>query len=340
MKRVLVTGGAGYIGSHTCKALAMAGLEPIVYDDLSTGFERLVRWGPLVRGDISDPVALSAAMAHHKPIAVIHFAGRIAVGESVVAPWLHYVSNVAGTINLLNAMRQNDINHLVFSSSAAVYGVPESSPVKETATLEPLSPYGHSKCFAEQIIGDYCNASALKSVCLRYFNAAGADADGESGELHEPETHLIPLAFDAVLGARERLTVNGDEYDTPDGTCVRDYIHVTDLAQAHVAALNFCVRSDARVSAFNVGTGNGYSVREVLNAIEAATGRAVPHVLGSRRAGDPAHLVADASAANAQLGWSPEHSSLDEIIRSAWRWHQRERAPMHINTSASGAVRT
>jgi UDP-arabinose 4-epimerase len=331
MKRVLVTGGAGYIGSHTCKALAAAGFQPIVYDDLSTGFERLVRWGPLVRGDIRDAAAMSAVMAEYRPVAVIHFAGRIAVGESVVAPWLHYAPNVAGTISLLNAMRQNSVKHLVFSSSAAVYGVPQTSPVKESAPFQPLSPYGHSKCFAEQIISDYCSASALSSVCLRYFNAAGADADGESGELHDPETHLIPLALDTVLGVRERLTLNGDDYATPDGTCVRDYIHVTDLARAHVDALSFCMRSDARVSAFNVGTGNGYSVREVLNAIETATGTAVPHSVGPRRAGDPAHLVADASAANAALGWVPIHSSLREIIDSAWRWHQRERAPVRMD---------
>jgi UDP-arabinose 4-epimerase len=326
MNRVLVTGGAGYIGSHTCKALAVAGFDPVVYDNLSTGFERLVRWGRLVRGDIADSVALNAAFAMHRPIAVIHFAGRIAVGESVVAPWLHYGPNVAGTISLLNVMREHSVNHLVFSSSAAVYGVPDISPVPESAPLNPLSPYGHSKWFAEQVISDYCAASALKSVCLRYFNAAGADADGETGELHDPETHLIPLAFDAVLGTRERLTLNGDDYDTPDGTCVRDYIHVTDLARAHVSALHFCM-NDARVSAFNVGTGNGYSVREVLNAIEAVTGLPVPHVVGPRRSGDPAHLVADASAAQRVLGWTPIHSGLQEIISSAWRWHQRERAP-------------
>ncbi len=325
MKPVLVTGGAGYIGSHTCKALAAAGFEPIVFDDLSTGFERLVRWGPLVRGDIADAAALNAAFGKYRPIAVIHFAGRIAVGESVVAPWLHYGPNVAGTIALLNAMRENAVDHLVFSSSAAVYGVPESSPVHESAPQRPLSPYGHSKRFAEQMIGDYCAASTLKSVCLRYFNAAGADANAETGELHDPETHLIPLAFDALLGKREQLTVNGDDYDTADGTCVRDYIHVTDLARAHVDALNFCMQSEARASAFNVGTGNGYSVREVLNAINEVTGRPVPHSIGPRRAGDPAHLVADANAAKGALGWTPIHSSLQEIIGSAWRWHQRER---------------
>jgi UDP-arabinose 4-epimerase len=325
MNRVLVTGGAGYIGSHTSKALAAAGFEPVVFDNLSTGFERLVRWGPLIRGDIADSAALNAAFAEYRPVAVIHFAGRIAVGESVVAPWLHYGPNVAGTINLLNAMRQNSVKHLVFSSSAAVYGVPESSPVKESASLAPLSPYGHSKRFAEQMIADYCAASELRSVCLRYFNAAGADAEGETGELHDPETHLIPLAFDAVLGTRERLTLNGDDYDTPDGTCVRDYIHVTDLARAHVDALRFCMQDDERFSAFNVGTGNGFSVREVLNAIESATGLPVPYVVGPRRAGDPAHLVADSSAAKSVLGWTPKHSGLDEIISSAWRWHQRER---------------
>ncbi len=334
MDRILVTGGAGYIGSHTCKALARAGFEPVTFDNLSTGFERLVKWGSLVKGDVCNEADIRVALREFRPVAVIHFAGRIAVGESVVAPWLHYAPNVGGTINLLNVMREYGVSKLVFSSSAAVYGLPKISPVNETSALLPLSPYGRSKLFAEQMIADFMHSSGLRAICLRYFNAAGADADGECGELHDPETHLIPLALDTLIDQRKKLSVNGDDYDTPDGTCVRDYIHVTDLANAHVAALRRLLVGATLPSALNVGTGNGFSVREILNAIALETGREVPHVIGSRRDGDPAHLVADSTEIKRQLEWAPKHSELNRIVNTAWQWHQRERTHGAMRSNA------
>jgi UDP-arabinose 4-epimerase len=324
MKRVLVTGGAGYIGSHTCKALAKAGYEPVVFDDLSTGFESLVKWGELVRGDVCSKDSINRALERYRPVAVIHFAGRIAVGESVVSPWLHYERNVSGTISLLNAMAEQGVNKLVFSSSAAVYGVPTEIPVKENAPIAPLSPYGRSKAFAEAIIADYVHASNLKAVSLRYFNAAGADSDAETGECHDPETHLIPLAIKAAMDRVNAFSINGDDYHTADGTCLRDYIHVSDLADAHVCAVQRLEQGERLPLALNVGTGRGYSVRQIVDAISAVTGRDVPHTVGPRRAGDPASLVADCREVEASLGWAPKHSGLHDIIATAWRWHTCE----------------
>lgn len=321
MKSVLVTGGAGYIGSHTCKALAVAGMEPVCFDDLSGGKAALVRWGPLVTGDLRDTATLVATIKRHAIDAVIHFAGRIAVGESVAAPWLHYGSNVTGSLSLLEAMRATDVAHMVFSSSAAVYGVPNASLVSEDMALQPISPYGRSKLMIELALRDYAAASSLRAIALRYFNAAGADPDGESGELHEPETHLIPLAL-AALDGNGPLKVFGDDYDTPDGTCIRDYVHVSDLADAHVRALAALDGADVP-AALNVGSGRGYSVREVLAAIEQVVGRGVPVEMGQRRAGDPARLVADVQRIRKVLGWSPQYSSLPDIIATAWAWHQR-----------------
>ena len=321
MKSVLVTGGAGYIGSHTCKALAVSGMEPVCFDDLSGGKAALVRWGPLVVGDLRDTDTLVATIKRHAIDAVIHFAGRIAVGESVAAPWLHYGSNVAGSLSLLEAMRVTDVRRMVFSSSAAVYGLPDALRVSEDMALQPISPYGRSKLMIELALRDYAAASGLRAIALRYFNAAGADPDGESGELHEPETHLIPLALAALDGSGP-LKVFGDDYDTPDGTCIRDYVHVSDLADAHVRALAALDSGDAP-AALNVGSGRGYSVREVLAAIQQVVGRPVPVEVGQRREGDPARLVADAQRIQQVLGWSPQHSSLPDIIASAWAWHQR-----------------
>lgn len=320
MKNVLVTGGAGYIGSHTCKALAAVGLQPVCFDDLSGGHTALVRWGPLVVGDLRDTAKLVATIEQHAIDAVIHFAGRIAVGESVAAPWLHYGANVAGSLSLLEAMRQGGARHLVFSSSAAVYGLPDVPLVSEEMPLQPISPYGRTKLVIEQALRDYAAASQQRAMALRYFNAAGADPDGETGELHEPETHLIPLALTALDGGKP-LTVFGDDYDTPDGTCIRDYVHVTDLADAHVRALAALESGDAP-AALNVGSGRGYSVREVLTVIEQVVGRAVPICMGQRRAGDPARLVADARRIRQALDWTPAHSTLPEIVASAWAWHR------------------
>ena len=324
MARILVTGGAGYIGSHTCKALSLAGYEPVTFDNMSTGFRDLVRWGPSVEGDIRDAAALRDVFKAYAPEAVIHFAGRIAVGESVVSPALHYQVNVAGSLTLLDAMRDAGVGRIVFSSSAAVYGLPSKSPVPESQPLAPINPYGRTKLAVEQVLLDYRAAYALRSVSLRYFNAAGADAEGESGEMHDPETHLIPLALDAVLDPNRPLSLFGDDYATPDGTCIRDYIHVSDLAQAHVMALRL-LDAEYTPPALNVGTGHGYSIREVLDAIARVTGCAVPHDIAPRRVGDPPELVGDSALLRQLTGWDPKHSDIVTIIRTAWAWHQVHR---------------
>ena len=320
--KVLVTGGAGFVGSHACKALSRHGFTPVVYDNLSYGHEDAVRWGPLERGDILDRARLDEVIAAHKPAAVMHFAAFIAVGESVGDPGKYYRNNVAGSLNLMEAARDNGINAFVFSSTAAVYGLPEVVPIPEDTAKLPINPYGHSKWMVECMLRDFGAAHGLKSTALRYFNAAGADPDGEIGECHEPETHLVPLALDAAAGVGKPLTIFGEDYDTPDGTCIRDYIHVSDLAEAHVAALQ-ALLGGAESNAYNLGTGNGFSVRQVLDAVQKVTGRAVPHSIGSRRAGDPAALVADPSAANRDLGWLPRTSDLDSIVATAWAWHQK-----------------
>ena len=323
---VLVTGGAGFIGAHTAKALHDRGYLPVVYDNLSSGFREAVRWGPLVHGDIRDARALSDAIAEHGVKAVIHFAGLIEVGRSVAKPDLFWEHNVAGTVSLLAAMRDRGVGRLVFSSSAAVYGQGGRGPLEtiaEGAPKAPSSPYGDTKLACEWMIEAQCRAYGLTGVALRYFNAAGADVSGQIGEAHEPETHLIPLAIAAALGDGKPLTVFGDDFDTPDGTCLRDYIHVSDLAEAHVAALE----ADLAVGAFeaaNVGTGQGASVFEVVQAVGRAVGHAVPHSVGARRAGDPPSLVANPARARELLGWSATRSSLDQIVADALRW---ERSP-------------
>ena len=319
---ILVTGGAGYVGSHACKALASRGFLPVVYDNLVHGHRQAVKWGPLEVGDIADRAALDAVIERHRPVAVMHFAAFTYVGESVADPGKYYRNNVAGTLSLLEAMRDSGIDRLVFSSTAATYGTPKIVPIQEDAPKVPINPYGQSKLAAEKMIADFSAAHMLRAVRLRYFNAAGADPDGEIGELHDPESHLIPLAMQAVTGDGPPLTLFGDDYPTPDGTCIRDYIHVTDLADAHVRALDW-LSTTKGAHAFNLGTGNGASVRQILDAVERVAGKPVPHSIGPRRAGDPAELVSDPGKANDVLGWTPQMSDLDTIVKTAWAWHTR-----------------
>ena len=322
---MLVTGGAGFIGAHTSKALHERGYLPVVYDSLSSGFREAVRWGPMVHGDILDTAALSAAIEAHGIKAAIHFAGLIEVGRSVARPDLFWEHNVCGTVSLLAALRAHGVERLVFSSSAAVYGQSGRGPlgtIPESAEKAPASPYGDTKLACEWMIGAQCRASGLTGVALRYFNAAGADPSGQIGEAHEPETHLIPLAIAAGLGDGKPLTVFGDDFDTPDGTCLRDYIHVSDLAAAHVAALEVQLPAGA-FEPVNVGTGHGASVLDVVQAVGKAVGRPVPHSIGPRRAGDPPSLVADPSRARELLSWAATRSSLDQIVTDALRWERR-----------------
>ena len=319
---ILVTGGAGYVGSHACKALAARGYRPVVYDNLVHGNVESVKWGPLEIGDIADRALLDAAIERHRPRAVMHFAAFTYVGESVADPGKYYRNNVAGTLSLLEAMRDHDIDSLVFSSTAATYGTPEAVPIPEDAPKAPINPYGQSKWTAETMIADFAAAHGLRAAALRYFNAAGADSDGEIGECHDPESHLIPLAMQAVTGDGPPLTLFGDDYPTPDGTCIRDYIHVADLADAHVRALEW-LDGNSGAHAFNLGTGHGASVRQVLDAIERVAGQAVPHAIGPRRVGDPAELVSDPAKAMRELGWTPKMSDLENIVATAWAWHRR-----------------
>ncbi len=318
---VLVTGGAGYIGSHCCRALAAAGYTPVVYDNLSTGHRSFVA-GELVVGDLLDRATLARAFAQHKVAAVMHFAAASLVGESVADPQKYYVNNVAGTLSLLQAMREAGCRRIVFSSTGAVYGNADSKALPEDFPCAPINPYGASKWMIERMLADYRSAYGFGAYCLRYFNASGADPGGGIGELRDNETHLIPRAMMALQGHVRDFAVFGDDYDTPDGTAIRDYIHVTDLAVAHVAALKLLLEGHSG-GAFNLGTGSGFSVREILAAIEAETGRQVPHVIKPRRPGDPTYLVADPSAARTVLNFVPRHSDLATIIRTAWTWHQK-----------------
>jgi UDP-glucose 4-epimerase/UDP-arabinose 4-epimerase len=321
---ILVTGGAGYIGSHILKAVEEAGRSAVAFDDLSHGFLEACAWGELVQGDVRDTDALVAAIERHEVTAVIHMAGLIEVGRSAVHPDLFWDCNVGGTASVLAAMRATSVRRLVFSSSAAVYGDGSlgrrGGLLAEETPKDPASPYGDTKLAAERMIAASCAAFGLSAIALRYFNAAGADPSGRLGEAHRPETHLIPLAIQAALGTRDPLTVFGNDFDTPDGTCLRDYIHVTDLAAAHVAALDADLEAGA-FDALNVGTGRGRSVLEVIAAVEKALDRPVPRRVGARRAGDPASLVADPARAAARLTWTPRSSGLDDIVSSAARWH-------------------
>lgn len=325
MKHVFVTGGAGYIGSHACKALARAGYVPVTYDSLVNGHRSAVRWGPFVHGDIMDRAALDAAFRAWKPVAVLHFAAFAYVGESVTNPGKYYRNNVVGSLTLLEAMRDAGVSQFVFSSTCATYGVPQAVPIAEDHPQNPINPYGASKLMIERMLRDFDAAYGLRSISLRYFNAAGADPDGEVGESHDPETHLIPLVLDAGAGVRPDVTVFGGDYPTPDGTCIRDYIHVTDLAQAHVLAL-LALQVGAATTAYNLGNGRGFSVRQVIAAARAVTGRSIPVSMGPQRPGDPPELVGDASRIRAELGWVPQHDELADIVGTAWRWHQAQLA--------------
>jgi UDP-arabinose 4-epimerase len=319
---VLVTGGAGYVGSHACKALAGAGYLPVVYDNLSRGHREAVCWGPLVEGDLHDVPRLATALRTHNIAAVMHFAALAYVGESMADPETYYRNNVGGTLALLTAMRQAEVGTIVFSSTCAVYGVPDRLPIAEATAKGPLNPYGETKLAIERVLHWYNLCYGLRFAALRYFNAAGADPDGEIGENHEPETHLIPRVLRAALGTAEAVEVYGTDYATPDGTAIRDYIHVTDLADAHVRALGY-LAGGGESGALNLGTGQGCSVRQVIAAVERIAGRPVPFRETVRRAGDPPELVADPALARTRFGWQPRHSDLDTIIATALAWERR-----------------
>lgn len=322
MKNVLVTGGAGYIGSHTCKVLAKQGYQPIVYDNLIYGHPWAVKWGPLEVGDIHDYRRLSEVIEQYNPIATIHFAAFAYVGESVTDPAKYFRNNVAGTLNLIECLKHHNVNHFIFSSTCATYGVPRQVPIREDHTQNPINPYGLSKLMVEQMLAGFSSAYDFRSVALRYFNAAGADPEGEIGELHIPETHAIPLILNAVGSTEQAFTVFGTDYDTPDGTCIRDYIHVTDLAQAHVLALEH-LQQGGTTTAFNLGNGQGYSVKELINVAEKISGKKVNVKFGKRRAGDPDRLIGDANKIKTELGWNPQFANLERIIETAWNWHLR-----------------
>lgn len=320
--RVIVTGGAGYIGSHAAKLLASAGFEPVTLDNLSRGHASAVKWGPLERLSLEDAQGLDLVFERYRPVAVMHFAAYAYVGESTADPYLYYRNNVVGTVSLLEAMRRARCNRIVFSSTCATYGAPGKQPIDEACAQAPLNPYGASKLMVERMLRDADIAYGLKSISLRYFNAAGADPDGEIGENHEPETHLIPLALRAASGKGDPLTVFGDDYPTRDGSCIRDYIHVSDLASAHVLALNRLL-DGGETDIFNLGTENGHSVFEVISTVEAVTGSVVRRSTAPRRAGDPPTLVASAAKARTVLGWQPERTELRQQIEDAWRWENR-----------------
>ncbi|MGE5239730.1 MAG: UDP-glucose 4-epimerase GalE [Chloroflexota bacterium] len=319
---ILVTGGAGYIGSHTCKALASAGFCPVTFDNLVAGNRWSVKWGPLVHGDLSDRSSLEEVIYRYGIEAVIHFAAYAYVGESMQDPGKYFQNNVVNTVNLLEALKATAVRQIVFSSTCAVYGVPERIPISEDHATRPINPYGESKLFIERALSWYGSAHGFRSVSLRYFNAAGADPDGDIGESHDPETHLMPLVIQAALGKRPHLTVYGSDYPTPDGTAIRDYIHVTDLAEAHVQSLT-CLLNGGESATLNLGTGTGHSVREVISAVERLSGKRFTVIETARRPGDPPVLIADATRSGEVLHWSPRFSSLESIVKTAWRWHER-----------------
>ena len=324
--RVLVLGGAGYIGSHMCKMLHQNHHEVVVFDNLSTGHAAAVKWGRLIQADIIDKTALERVLSEQGPFDLImHFCAKSLVGESVQNPALYYLNNVTGTLNLLDAMVKTGHNKLVFSSTAAVFGVPEMEKIDEKQARQPINPYGQSKKMVEDILQDYHRAYGLNSVCLRYFNACGADPDGEIGERHEPETHLIPNILKSVRdGKSAGLKVFGNNYPTTDGTCIRDYIHINDLAAAHLAAGRYIEQNDGAYC-FNLGNGNGFSVLDVIHASEQVVGQQITYEVVDARAGDPARLVADASLAIRELGWDTQYKELKHILETAWNWHKNEK---------------
>lgn len=321
-KNILVTGGAGNIGSHTCKALATQGFTPVAYDNLAHGHEWAVKWGPLEVGDILDKARLRQVMEKYRPMAVMHFAAFAYVGESIKKPDKYYRNNVLGSLNLLEVMREHEIAKIIFSSTCATYGVPDITPIPDDHPQRPINPYGNGKLMVERILRDFDAAYGMRSISLRYFNASGADPDGEIGECHDPETHLIPLALDAALKRRPHIAIFGDDYNTPDGTCIRDYIHIADLAQAHILALQRLM-DGAKTTFYNLGNGEGFSVREVINSARRVTGQKISAVVSQRRAGDPPVLMGNASRAIRELGWKPRYSELETQISHAWQWHQK-----------------
>jgi UDP-arabinose 4-epimerase len=328
-KRILVTGGAGYVGSHCCKAFSEAGWEVFVFDNLSRGWRDFVQWGPLIEGDILNREALEQAFRDVKPDAVAHFAALAYVGESVSQPDLYYRTNVMGTMNILDAMRASDVDQIVFSSTCATYGEPQYLPIDEAHPQSPINPYGRSKLMAEHLLRDYSDAFGIRSVALRYFNAAGADPSGLIGERHEPETHLIPLALEGAGNPEYCLSIFGDDFETRDGTAVRDYIHVCDLADAHLKALEY-LSGGGSTLAINLGTGSGTSVQEIWQSVEHVTSSSVQRRIAGRRPGDPASLVADAEKARRILGWQARRSSIVNILADAWMWYQAERTRRYV----------
>lgn len=322
-ENVLITGGAGYVGSHTCQALAALGYLPISLDNLTRGHTWAVQWGPFIKGDITDSSVLDQIFSDYQPKAVIHFAANAYIEESVAHPAKYYQNNVAGSITLLESMRRYGCKNIIFSSSCATYGIPSQVPIPENHPQIPINPYGRSKLMMEQIIQDYGSAYGIRYAILRYFNAAGADPDGHIGEDHDPETHLIPILLQTIQGRRHYTEVYGTNYDTPDGTAIRDYIHVTDLAGAHALTLKYLVQSRQNLC-INLGTGQGRSVMEVIQAVQQVTGKSVAYRTVGRRPGDPPVLVAKADHAYSLLGWKPEFGDIQATISTAWSWHQSQ----------------
>lgn len=321
MQKVLVTGGAGYIGSHACKALKAAGYIPVTFDNLCTGWQDAVKFGPFEEGDLLDRARIDAVIAKHSPVAIMHFAALSQVGESMQVPGKYWSNNVIGSLNLIEAASEAGIEHFVFSSTCATYGDQDNVVLDETSVQHPINAYGASKRAIEDMLRDFEGAAGLRHVIFRYFNVAGADPEAEVGEFHQPETHLIPLMLDAIDGKRDALTIFGTDYDTPDGTCIRDYVHVCDLVDAHVLGLEWLLGGkESRV--FNLGTGSGFSVREVIDHSRAVTNRDVPYTEGARRPGDCTRLVSGSTRAEKELGWNPSRSDLNTMISDAWRWHQ------------------
>ncbi|MGI3169640.1 UDP-glucose 4-epimerase GalE [Pseudooceanicola sp. C21-150M6] len=321
MDKVLVTGGAGYIGSHACKALRAAGYEPVTFDNLVTGWEDAVKFGPFFKGDLLNRADIDRALSEHEPIAIMHFAALSQVGESMKDPGLYWKNNVEGSLNLIQAACDAGVMNFVFSSTCATYGEQDNVVLDEDSAQYPINAYGASKRAIEDILHDFGNAYGLRNVIFRYFNVAGGDPEGEVGEFHRPETHLIPIMLDAIDGKRDALTIFGTDYDTPDGTCIRDYVHVCDLVDAHVLGLKWLL--DGKQSrVFNLGTGSGFSVREVIDQSSNVTNKAVPYTEGPRRPGDCTKLVSGSSRAMKELGWKPDRSTMKQMIADAWRWHQ------------------
>lgn len=319
---ILIVGGAGYIGSHVNKALTEAGYETLVLDNLSYGHEEAVKWGTFCKCDLKDIEELDEVFEKYDITAVMHFSSFIEVGESVQNPEKYYTNNVVNTMNLLKVMLKHDVKKFIFSSTCATYGVPQKIPLVEDHPQNPINPYGWTKLMVERILKDYDTAYGLKSVILRYFNASGADKSGEIGEAHNPESHLIPLILDAAIGKRDDIKIFGTDYDTPDGTCIRDYIHVTDLADAHVLSLQY-LEDDNDSNEFNLGNGQGFSVREVIDSVKKVTGRDFKVVETERREGDPAILIGSSKKAKDTLKWDPQYVEIDKIVESAWNWHKK-----------------